>query len=150
MWNVTRIAMFLTFSALFALTGCATKSTEKRVNKLQAQIAALTDELVRLDEALQQTRTSLEEEQGRLQAIGAGVGPVGGMYRTPSGFQLPAADIQKALKNAGYYTGPIDGKIGPETREALKAFQRDNGLEADGICGRQTWEKLRVHLGIVK
>lgn len=50
--------------------------------------------------------------------------------------------IQTALKNAGLYTGNIDGKIGPKTREAIKAFQTQNGLKADGVAGAQTWAKL--------
>ena len=35
-----------------------------------------------------------------------------------------------------------DGEFGPATRSAVLAFQRRNGLEADGIIGPQTWAKL--------
>jgi peptidoglycan hydrolase-like protein with peptidoglycan-binding domain len=55
-------------------------------------------------------------------------------------------EIQQALKNAGFYQGPVDGKIGPITRDAVKEFQRTNGLKADGVVGRQTWEKLSPYL----
>jgi len=51
--------------------------------------------------------------------------------------------IQRALKNAGYYQGEIDGKVGGRTRQALRDFQRDHGLDADGVCGRQTWARLQ-------
>ena len=37
-------------------------------------------------------------------------------------------NVQLALRDLGYYQGPIDGLIGPQTRDALAAFQRDNGL----------------------
>ena len=74
----------------------------------------------------------------------------GGTYRTPSGFELPAIDIQKALKNAGYYAGDVDGQIGPDSREAVRNFQRDNGLSIDGVCGRQTWNKLRTYVDVLK
>ncbi|MBA3961626.1 MAG: peptidoglycan-binding protein [Chthoniobacterales bacterium] len=37
-------------------------------------------------------------------------------------------NVQLALRDQGYYQGPIDGLIGPQTRDALAAFQRDNGL----------------------
>jgi hypothetical protein len=37
-------------------------------------------------------------------------------------------NVQLALRDLGYYRGPIDGLIGPQTRAALAAFQRDNGL----------------------
>ena len=50
--------------------------------------------------------------------------------------------IQQALKNAGLYSGNIDGKIGPKTREAIKTFQSQNGLKADGVAATQTWAKL--------
>lgn len=54
--------------------------------------------------------------------------------------------IQMALKNAGFYKGPIDGNIGAKTRQAIKEFQTANGLKADGIVGRRTWEKLNKYL----
>ena len=37
-------------------------------------------------------------------------------------------NVQVALRDLGYDPGPIDGLIGPQTRAALAAFQRDNGL----------------------
>lgn len=58
----------------------------------------------------------------------------------------PAKDIQTALKNAGYDPGKIDGKIGPETTSAIKAFQKYNGLKDDGIVGQKTWNLLSKYL----
>lgn len=55
-------------------------------------------------------------------------------------------EIQTALKNAGYYTGAIDGKIGPKSKKAIEAFQQDNGLVVDGKVGKKTWGKLRGYL----
>lgn len=55
-------------------------------------------------------------------------------------------DIQKALKNAGLYTGSVDGKIGPKTKKAIEEFQSKNDLTADGKVGPKTWEKLKVYL----
>ncbi|MBI4711007.1 MAG: peptidoglycan-binding protein [Candidatus Omnitrophica bacterium] len=75
---------------------------------------------------------------------------VGGMYRTPSGFEIPSVNIQRALKKAGYYNGAIDGKVGPGTRDAIASFQKDNGLTADGVCGRGTWAKLKSYLEAIK
>lgn len=51
-------------------------------------------------------------------------------------------DIQIALKNAGFYSGSVDGKIGPQTREAIMEFQKQNGLKVDGKVGKNTWEIL--------
>jgi len=65
----------------------------------------------------------------------------------PQGPYKPAGrEIQAALKNAGFYTGSIDGKIGPKTKKAIEAFQSANGLKADGKVGPKTWEALNKHL----
>ena len=47
-------------------------------------------------------------------------------------------DLQSRLAGLGYYTGDIDGEFGPGTKEAVTAFQKANGLEADGIVGEET------------
>jgi len=41
-------------------------------------------------------------------------------------------EIQTALKELGYDPGPIDGQWGPKTSAALRRFERDNDLRADG------------------
>jgi len=57
-------------------------------------------------------------------------------------------EIQTALKNAGFYEGAIDGKIGPMSKKAIKEFQKVNGLEVDGKVGPKTWGVLEKHLFI--
>ncbi len=56
---------------------------------------------------------------------------------------VPVRTVQAALKEAGFYNGAIDGKVGNQTIAAITAFQRSVGLKADGICGRQTWQQLQ-------
>ncbi|MFA6384775.1 MAG: peptidoglycan-binding domain-containing protein [Candidatus Omnitrophota bacterium] len=56
-------------------------------------------------------------------------------------------EVQSALKNAGYYEGKIDGIKGKGTKKAIKAFQKANGLNADGIVGNKTWEALGKYAG---
>lgn len=46
--------------------------------------------------------------------------------------------IQTKLRSLGYYTGSIDGIYGTKTRDAVKAFQRNCGITADGIAGPTT------------
>ena len=41
--------------------------------------------------------------------------------------------VQERLARAGYYRGAIDGVIGPRTRYAILAYERNHGLPADGI-----------------
>ena len=50
--------------------------------------------------------------------------------------------IQTKLKNWGYYDGTVDGIFGSKTTEAVKYFQRKNGLTADGIVGPATLRAL--------
>lgn len=52
--------------------------------------------------------------------------------------------IQKKLKNWGYYTGSVDGIYGAKTKEAVRYFQRKNGLAADGIAGNKTLAALGI------
>lgn len=52
------------------------------------------------------------------------------------------SQIQTKLKNWGYYTGDVDGIYGSATERAVRAFQRKNGLTADGKAGTQTLEAL--------
>ncbi|HAX99360.1 MAG TPA: hypothetical protein DCY12_10860 [Candidatus Atribacteria bacterium] len=52
------------------------------------------------------------------------------------------ADLQRSLNSKGYDCGPVDGIMGTKTRQAIMAFQRDQGMKADGIPGPITQEKL--------
>jgi len=66
--------------------------------------------------------------------------PPAGPYKpTPS-------EIQTALKNAGFYIGEVDGKLGPMSEKAIKDFQSANGLEPDGKVGPKTWAAMSKHL----
>ena len=54
-------------------------------------------------------------------------------------------ELQRRLKMWGYYSGEVDGIYGPKTVEAVKYFQRKNGLTADGIAGKATFEALGMN-----
>jgi peptidoglycan hydrolase-like protein with peptidoglycan-binding domain len=55
-------------------------------------------------------------------------------------------DIQRALKNAGFYAGSVDGKLGPKTKKAIEEFQQSKGLKIDGKVGPKTWVELEKYL----
>lgn len=57
------------------------------------------------------------------------------------------SEMQSRLKEWGYYSGEVDGIFGSETEEAVKAFQRKNGLEADGRVGPATLTALGLPTG---
>ena len=50
--------------------------------------------------------------------------------------------LQQRLKDLGYLSGKVDGEYGGGTKRAVIAFQRRNGLEADGEAGQTTLAKL--------
>ena len=51
-------------------------------------------------------------------------------------------EMQKRLQALGYYDGEIDGQFGPGTKQAVISFQQNNGLEADGLAGNDTLNRL--------
>jgi hypothetical protein len=52
------------------------------------------------------------------------------------------ADVQASLQEMGYYKGEVDGLLGPLTREALTAYQSDNGLYTTAAIDEPTLESL--------
>lgn len=55
--------------------------------------------------------------------------------------------VQQALKEKGYYNYTVDGIFGTRTRSAVVSFQKDNGLDPDGIAGEKTLKALGVYSG---
>ena len=113
--------------------GCATskpKSVEvsTRVDSLEQQMAVLQQ---RVEEVFQRETAALnpapEELQGRESSP-----------RKTAAKTLTVRQVQRALASAGFYKGAIDGKQGPQTRQAIKEFQRSAGLKADGVVGAET------------
>lgn len=57
--------------------------------------------------------------------------------------------IQQKLKDLGYYFGSVDGIYGNVTRNAVVAFQKANGLTADGVAGPKTIAALGLNFNSV-
>ena len=57
--------------------------------------------------------------------------------------------IQETLKDRGLYSGSIDGIYGAGTQAAVKKFQKQQGLTADGIAGHLTLKRLGVSVGAI-
>lgn len=56
-------------------------------------------------------------------------------------------EVQRRLKNWGYYNGVVDGIYGAETYRAIRKFQAKNGLAVDGLVGPETKRALGLPVG---
>ena len=69
-----------------------------------------------------------------------------------TGFALQPGDkgleverLQEALKQSGHYKGPIDGKYDDDVKKAVEAYQRSNNMEADGVAGAATLDRMGAY-----
>lgn len=69
-------------------------------------------------------------------------GPIYGYNGMPP--DQVTVDVQQQLQRDGYYDGPIDGVLGPMTREAIAAFQADNGLSVTSVIDQPTLATLGI------
>lgn len=76
--------------------------------------------------------------EGRSRIDGAALAEV----TTALGVQQRLAELRPAAEGPPYYTGRLDGISGPGTRAAIEAFQREQGLTADGVAGERTQRAL--------
>jgi len=54
------------------------------------------------------------------------------------------ADVQTELQEMGYYTGEVDGLLGPLTRQALRDYQADHGLMVTEVIDEPTLDALQL------
>lgn len=135
-----RIKVLLGIFLVIFLAGCATtrKGQDIQTQQLQNRINYLETELERKNQEISNLETELERVSLRKDKKTE--------TRDSSTLRLSIRQIQTALKNAGFYKGSIDGKIGSQTKEAIKAFQKANNLKPDGIVGKRTAERLSSYL----
>jgi hypothetical protein len=56
--------------------------------------------------------------------------------------------LQEMLNKLGYNSGAVDGVFGSKTEAAVKNFQKDNRLTADGLAGERTMEILAIKASV--
>lgn len=125
---------------LGCVAGCATTGRSGSENQaLRDQVASLQAQLQEKDAEMESMRSALSQQtESNYYAARAARG---GSAGAPS-----VKQIQLALRNAGYNPGPVDGRMGKMTRSAIRGFQKDNGLSADGKVGKRTWALLEPYL----
>jgi peptidoglycan hydrolase-like protein with peptidoglycan-binding domain len=127
--------------SLLVLSGCATtakKQDDLETQGLRNQVTALETQLQAKDDELKNLR---DEMAGQPSTVTIQNKTVSEVKSRPT-----VRQIQLALKNAGYDPGSVDGKMGKQTRNAIKAFQKDNKLSTDGRVGNKTWSILKQNL----
>ena len=129
--------MGLAVAGVFVLNGCATmkkndslenQGLRNKVSALEMQLSETQNELNSLKELTAKNEQEAGQNAGDIKQ------------------QIDPKQIQAALKNAGYYQGEVDGKLGRKTRRAIRAFQKANNLHADGKVGKNTWIVLKEYL----
>jgi murein L,D-transpeptidase YcbB/YkuD len=139
------LGLGLALVGLLLLSGCSTvcRKQVNEVKDLRSQVSSLKSEMQDKDDQITQLRYSLGQ-QAQSERFIAPASAVSLGVAIPEVKSRPKAkQIQAALKSAGYYNGPVDGRIGKKTRRAIRAFQKDNGLQVDGRVGKATWAKLK-------
>jgi len=158
------IRLLSLFILAIAISGCATTQTKTQNDQLvsritdleknqQAKDAEIVDLQYQVKDLSSKLDTSKPAETDQNSSSASSdqadsvVVPVSGLSSSQI-IRVKASPekIQRALKAAGVYTGPVDGKIGAGTKEAIVEFQKSHGLKADGVLGKKTWEELKTYL----
>lgn len=128
--------------AAASLTGCsgAQKKRDEELKGMKAKVDTLESKVEGVESKLSETERALAAKEAEAQSMASA--PAMESSSTGSKCNASIKDIQEALKNAGFYSGKVDGVKGKQTRKAIKGFQRANGLTPDGKVGSKTWELL--------
>lgn len=141
-----RIICFAGLVVLISLGGCVSvirKQDNREVQGLKNQVTALHQQIQYKDEeinSLKAANTATVSDRSNF------AGSDEKLNITEVKSRPNARQIQICLKNGGYDPGVVDGKMGKQTRMAIKAFQKDNNLKVDGKVGKQTWKLLGKYL----
>jgi peptidoglycan hydrolase-like protein with peptidoglycan-binding domain len=130
---------------IISVSGCATARKQKdlEIQGLRNQVSVLDAQIQAKDEEI----NSLREAMAKTEQVKVTMPKVSKKKVIAEVKSRPnAKQIQIALANAGYNPGRADGKMGRQTRDAIKAFQRANNLPADGKVGKKTWSLLKKYL----
>jgi murein L,D-transpeptidase YcbB/YkuD len=149
--------MYVLLIALFVLCGCREAKKETKTSLEPTEISNISEELVTEESTTPMNVTPVNKAQGSTAAQNLASQTVVPAKEIASAAKVTekitekqsgpsGKDIQQALKNAGIYSGKVDGVIGGRTKKAIEDFQMKNKLKADGKVGTKTWSKLSGYL----
>lgn len=160
------------FLLLAAASGCSTviagrdKYLSSQIDNLDRRLRHLEDRVAQIETGtpakmrLASAQPDIVEESRSLSSLEPMDLALTSMSSASYSYSLPAStstssskpsdpftrDVQKALKEAGYDPGPLDGRMGALTKAALERFQRANKLRVTGSTTRATWRLLKRYL----
>jgi murein L,D-transpeptidase YcbB/YkuD len=170
--RIGMVAVLLSLVLMF--TGCATMKAPVSEKGLKAEVERLEQEnemlamqrdayKMNIEQISQETKaklndlqSTLSKEKDRTAELKSKIASLSkeleSLKGTPLYEERPALitndftkKVQIALYAAGFDPGKIDGKMGPQTIQAIKNFQESRGLKADGIVGKETWALLQEY-----
>lgn len=154
MW-ASRAWIWMIVGSALLLSGCAGSQARQELSRLQSQVGLLDERVTQLERGSAGgglSGAALNEPAPEGVLLGGVAAPASSSAVTVRrkgaasvSLKPTTREIQQALKNAGFYQGPVDGKWGPLTKDAIKEFQRVHGLTDDGVVGKQTWAKLKAY-----
>ena len=139
---------------VFSLAGCAMGRKEAAVDPLQMRITQLEENLQQKEEEISDLKDQVDSLSEDMKQKGSFAKRSGSSdafdlnYKKEGILRVDVNpdQVQLALKNAGYYNGPVDGKIGEKTKRAIAEFQKTHDLNPDGVIGKKTWNTLKTYL----
>ncbi len=126
-------------------TATTQTAVSPEVSRLQREKELLRDEYAQV--LMEKTALSarLQEMEGRLPGrTSAGSGEAA-RPGTVSLIEISVVDIQEDLAGLGYRPGPIDGRMGPMTRNAIREFHDDLGMTASQMSLSQLFMTLETY-----
>ncbi len=155
----SKVGLVVFLGLALSVTGCMKKSTDK------ASLSGTGfDSVDKTEELAQLPQANTANQQQAVEVLPIETSPVTQGAATSPSASTPATittgttgtsssqtlshnqEIQTALKSAGFYSGNIDGKLGPASHKAIQAFQQSNGLKVDGKVGPKTWTLLEKYI----
>lgn len=138
------------FFAICVISGCSTvpkkvqaevSDIKTRVDTLETRVEGVETKAAEVERMSSEQARALEDMRSRPVSTNFSV-----KDRTAGSSTGSVRDIQRCLKNAGFYSGKIDGVKGKQTKRAIKDFQEANGLKVDGVVGPKTWSVLSKYI----
>lgn len=132
--------------------GISTEDFQNKVMEVAQSHGVDVDKMIKdygsLENAFRKGAISTDILKESVKSLGTSVLDIDGTFKRGDGIGKGSEDVkklQKALQDAGYELSKFgaDGQYGKETEEAVKAFQRAQGIVADGIVGPETITKLQ-------